>query len=336
MLNIKGTEKGTRGIDVSLKWLSDRWTPEWADSPNEVPEWDFSRVGDVAYIWASRKRNNPKARWSDFRDSQCVSVQPPPSNKPEDAPKNYPRLVMATRQEFEPGTYITESDPSLPSVFANSYAEICADDALEVGSAGRALILELATKYSPFAHQGIGSSDLSYRSWATAVSRVYGVLKVVSVLEKLLSVDEPTVSNVLEFTAQELKLERPVVKRMLTRRTWPPTEWHRIQGQIKDCSSPRQIRLKLALYLQRNFNGPGIRYGPFGDGLALSAHRGTGDWTYFLAAQQVQQGETRQCEADGCPKFLPSGSRADKKTCSETCKKRLQRKRELENPVTNL
>jgi hypothetical protein len=331
--------------NVTFAWWSERWQSSWADSPDEVPEWDVSRVGSgTARKWARIFTHDQNLIWAEYRDYVEAEVRSPPPENPD----NYPRLVIRPDENLKAGIYATPPEGDVLTELLQVREFIESADSMKPGSQTRTLILELANRWGPYALSANDPRDnpntLSLRSWAVGICRLSDVLQVIAKLRtdlEILSAGQ-AITDLKQHVKEQASLEYPMVEGRISVRPWPPTAWNQIDAVLKKCHHPRDVRQRLANYLFDMFGGSGgLHFGPFTDQrtqtqkLQLVAYRGTIGWAYFLAAQAIMGGTVRRCAASGCSNIIASGRR-HKDTCSDACRQRKSRGAKLKNPVTNL
>lgn len=330
---------------VTFAWWSERWQATWAETPEEVPEFDVSRVGkSISLAWAHRFAHRSGVEWDQYCTDHNLEALPSPGVGLD----NYPRLIIQPDKDFAPGTYATQPEGDVLGSLTRIRDMLDSPNALLPGSEARNAILEVANRWGPYA---LSSNEpleqpntLSLRSWAVGICRLTDVLRIVAKLKDDLEIIRVTqaLSDLCEYIETQDRLEHPTIGLDSGVRDWPPTVWTQIKGVVKKCDTPREVRQRLANYLFGMFGGSeGLHFGPINDTptktqrLELSATRGPIGWAYFLAAQSIAGGTVRQCEASGCSNIITAG-RDHRETCSDKCRQRRSRELRKGIPVTNL
>lgn len=308
--------------NLTFVWLTERWEAVWADTPDDVPEWDISRVGQTfAFIFAKNQSSNALTRvlaWTEYRDGQGIDVKPPP----EPSKENYPRLIFHHHgSNFTAGAYRKRVDRNLIESIFRIYKSILIQNPLNPGSETRNLILKLVNEYSPFARYLNDLEELSLGTWLFCISRIGAILETIRTLNNAIELDLNSMDEVKRFVKER---EEDFNVRQAIKEGIPLT-WKEIKPIVDRCSKPAELRQELAKYLINLFgSGNGIRFTYIEDDLVLSAQCGTIAWAHWLVAQQIRnpiKGKNiRQCGAEGCTNIIFSGL-----TCSVKCRKKKSR-----------
>lgn len=328
---------------VTFEWWVHHWESGWANSPDEVPEWDVSRIEHAfARAWAKTKAEGNPETWPEFRDQHQIVVG---AALPQWV-GYYPRLVAHPTRGAKPVTrHKKEYNGLLKELLRIS--GFLGQDALTPGSEAQRSILTLANLYSPYSHtlktpiphgEPAGALSPSLRFWASGTLRIRNAFDTIKVMDAELEFGTPrdAMATVKAFVDKQAEIERA------QEGDWNLTAWREIQPPISRCTTPREIRRALADYLTMKFGMVGeIQLVPLGEKgtsktrLVLSATRGVVDWAYFLAAEAILDESVRPCARLDCPKFLTDRTKKARH-CSDACKQAVYRERKKRNPVTNL
>lgn len=311
----RGTFTGT------LKWEPDRYRVRWADSPEEVPEWDTSRSPHLFPDWRT------SAGW---RMAQRV-MRPGPAIRPAPA-KGYPRLVLELSEDLAPPLVGFR-----PRIAMNRLARLQEEaerhDALESDSPFRKSVLWLAHEYSPVVHTSRrdGWESLAFKGagpGTTAVDWAILAWRVRTIYDLVERTDYEDPHEIRRRTEKRFVWEvnqTGIHRGIGLLSAWPISLWYEIYPALE--RGPSDIRLALSRYLlglvgDYNLSPPVIEFSERDTpSFRFPTRMGLGGWVYLHLAEWVIRGRFARCE--GCGKaFIPE---RQGRLCSERCKKRVQR-----------
>lgn len=309
-----GTFTGT------FRWKPERYPVRWADSPEEVPEWDTSRSPHLFPDWRTQEG---------WRRAQLI-LRPRPPTSPAPA-KGYPRLVLELSEDPAPPLLVFRAR-TVMNQLARLQEEAKQYDALEPDSPFRKSVLGLAREYTPVVHTskpdgwafiGVGPRTTAV-DWAILAWRVHTVYDLA---ERI-----PYQSNreILEHVQKRFVEETNRAGMHLgvgLFYSWPISLWYEVYSALE--REPSDIPSALARYLlgcveDYKLSPPEIEKREQGKpSFRFPSRMGLGEWVYLHLAEWVIQGCGRLTRCEGCGKMFVSERQG--RVCSERCKKRVQR-----------
>jgi hypothetical protein len=351
---------------LPLEWNAHRFTPQWAATPKDVPEWDPTRGGKMPaaedrYLFDGERLMDAWAEWRKLRPD-VVIPDAPPSACPRlvvsgtDWP-NEGRTIKETRTEKEfvfvrgPITqgFVNMSDRTMTYDYEArektfTYTNVSTRNLIRDLSRiwnnqergffkdAEKGILELASEFSPYAASGSGIDGLTRDSWLIYAQRVYVVLSILECLEH----EDDAVQEMLQLIVEGARTEL-VGDRLRLQQAWQEVRGRLEYANSQGALTPRKIKNVLIDYCIWCAGSSQVSLSSM-DGIPkFSVVSGTGQWAMFLLARHVQKksgGLTVRCNECGTP--IPSSARGQPlKWCSDACEIKNRRKRnDLESATT--
>ena len=330
---------------LPLEWNSYRFTPRWAMTPEDVPEWDATRGGmehvtpEEQYLFesASSWLASCWAQWRKIHPDVVIS----------DAPiEHCPRLVetgldWTVNAGLSQMSNRTMNYNALTGERAFTYTDVDTTDLLpalsriwtdyEVGALAKARsgILELARNFSPYVTTA-GVNATTFTSWLVFAQRVNAVLAILGCLEH-----EP--DDFLGLLTEKRKGDMLELERVRPQQAWYELHGKFMQlGQLK--LSPARIKSVLVDRCTFWASESPISFSSQDGVPKLTVIAGTGEWAMFLLARHIQRKSNVlviTCLECGTP--VPSSARGQpKKWCSVACEIRNRRKRNAPKSVSKI
>jgi hypothetical protein len=297
-----GTKSGT------FKWQATRFEPKWADTPEDVTEWD--------------RRENPGC-------------------------DIYPRLVVATDLKlgfcsFTMPAKTQKDNKGLIEAVRKLYYLAQRKNARSPGSNLRNRIIELATTYTPVISYSVRESpeqrrhpSLGLDNWIMAAYFVHVYLRLFEELANRPpkefarwvysnSKKRHPISRVPNFIKDDEEIFDEVLVEAREQHGLEGTIWLHLNNAIEKCETRKQIRGVINSHLEHEFlrEKPSIILLTTNDGPQLFCETALLPWLSHQLANYAMGKYVRTCQ--GCGELFHS-TRPHTKSCGGRCRKRLQR-----------